>query len=592
MPLARLFVPLVLAGLLSAAPSRAGAATVDERAKALMTETTEAFGGLSRSVTALSRLANRYTVRSVKPRGPKGKDPKAVSAAFGKLRTKRNALRAEIVLRRKRIEALRSKAAALESEAGPGDSVARSYLSSLPGVFTNAPVMATPVLASDEAAFSAFVAKLQAARLLPLDAAGAAAPRFLELLDCDTDVEDPVEHAAELVEESRRIRPEVLRLIRDLAKLKPGKGTAWERYLSRRPKLREPLEGRVGELLKMKDQLESCVTDSGDITREKAEMFQQPDTWDAPRYMVLARAELAASEVTGLYWKAKQALDKEGARYAKAGASKAFRLPVDAPPKSASLPDKDAYAVVVGIEKYRGVTGVDYAARDAAVMRDYLTGAMGFPAENTILLDNENASKAELEKYLFRWLKNHATAKSRVFVFYAGHGAPDPVGGEAFLVPHDGDPNYLKETGLPVAKLFGALSSLPSRNVTVVLDACFSGAGGRSVLPKGARPLVMKIKSAGVGGNMVVLTAAEAKQISTYYPKARHGLLTYYLLKGLQGRADADKDRKITTRELIDYVRPNVKREARKQNIEQTPTTRPMMSPREKRASRVWMELK
>ncbi len=71
--------------------------------------------------------------------------------------------------------------------------------------------------------------------------------------------------------------------------------------------------------------------------------------------------------------------------------------------------------------------------------------------------------------------------------------------------------------------------------------------------------------------NAVVLAAAASNEISASDPQNQHGLLTYYLLSGLHGAADANGDGKITTRELYAYLRPAVERAARLQNIEQIP---------------------
>jgi uncharacterized caspase-like protein len=203
-------------------------------------------------------------------------------------------------------------------------------------------------------------------------------------------------------------------------------------------------------------------------------------------------------------------------------------------------------------------------------MRDYLVGAMGFDEANVVLLTNEQATKTDLEKHLGPWLANRVTAKSRVFVYYAGHGAPNPATGKGFLVPYEGDPNYTDVTGFPLQALYDALGRLPAKDVTVVLDACFSGSGGRSLLAKGARPLVHAVK-ASAAGNTTVLAAASGAQVSASYPEGRHGLLSYFLFEGLQGAADADQDGAITTAELFAHARARVEREARKQNLEQTP---------------------
>ncbi len=248
-------------------------------------------------------------------------------------------------------------------------------------------------------------------------------------------------------------------------------------------------------------------------------------------------------------------------------------LDVDAPPATNAKPDPDAYAVVIVVEKYRqdGIPAVDFAERDARTMYAYLTGAMGYDARNVVLLTNERASKADLEKNLGSWLKNRVGSKSRVFVYYAGHGSPNAETGQGYLMPYEADPAYLDDTAFPLAKLYAWLGKLPTKDVTVVLDACFSGQGQRSLIAKGTRPLVSVVQSR-AAENTVVLAAAGSNQVSASNPDARHGLLTYYLLAGLHGEADARHDGRITSEELIAYVRPAVERAAKLQNVEQTPS--------------------
>ena len=241
-----------------------------------------------------------------------------------------------------------------------------------------------------------------------------------------------------------------------------------------------------------------------------------------------------------------------------------------------STPDPNRFAVVMGVEKYRDINGVEYAAADARLVRAYLNRLLGYPEENIALLLNDRATRTDLEKFLGPWLKNRVNEQSQVFVYYAGHGAPDPKTGEAFIVPYDGDPNYLGKTGYPLRDLYAALSDLPAKRIIVALDACFSGAGGRSVIAKGARPLVIsQQKSAPPGDHLVILSAASGAQISTSSDLRKHGLFTYYLLQGLRGEADPQKTGAITVGHLFQYVRANVEREARRQNVEQTPMLHP-----------------
>ncbi len=275
-----------------------------------------------------------------------------------------------------------------------------------------------------------------------------------------------------------------------------------------------------------------------------------------------------------------------------AGAEAPAAEDVDSPPKARTPADPEAYAVVIGIERYRDLPGVDYAGRDAESVHTYLTRAMGFDARNVVILKDDRATLTDLDTYLGPWLEDRVTASSRVLIFYAGHGAPNPKTGEGYLIPYDGNPNYVETKGYPIKRLYATLAKLPAKDVTVVLDACFSGAGGRSVLAKGARPLVNVMQAPTAAKNMAVITAASREQISTSYPEGQHGMLTYFLLLGLRGAADADGDKQVTTGELFSYLRPAVEREARKKHVEQTPTLNPDPKALGARSARVWLKLR
>jgi hypothetical protein len=262
---------------------------------------------------------------------------------------------------------------------------------------------------------------------------------------------------------------------------------------------------------------------------------------------------------------------------------------VDAPPKSKTPRHAKSYAVVVGIEKYRDVPGVDFAGRDARTVRDYLVESMGFPAENVALLLDDRASSTDLATYLGPWLTDRArTADSKVFVYYAGHGTAEAKTGETYLVPYEGDPAYPDTKAFAVSRLFDGLAKLPAGDIIVALDSCFSGMGGRSVIAQGTRPLI-NVKGAPVPDNTVLLSASAANQISASSREARHGLMTYYLLRGLRGEADADGDAKVTTSELYGYLAPRVENDARAQHVEQRPALSPAPDAIGARGSRVWI---
>ncbi|MBI5624613.1 MAG: caspase family protein [Elusimicrobia bacterium] len=243
----------------------------------------------------------------------------------------------------------------------------------------------------------------------------------------------------------------------------------------------------------------------------------------------------------------------------------------DQVPPGSSKPLERAYAVVVGVESYRqDLPQARFAGRDARTVAEYLR-RMGYKDENVVLLTDERAAKSDLEKYLGKWLGDRAQGAESVFFYFSGHGAPDPRTGDSFLVPFDGDPSFLEATGLPFKKVLASLASLKAARTVAVVDACFSGAGSRSVIAAGARPLAL-VAAPVVPASVAVLTASASDQIGSSYDEQGHGLFTYFLLKGLQGGADGNRDGSVGLGELFDFVRPRVEAASRKlRNSEQVP---------------------
>ena len=239
----------------------------------------------------------------------------------------------------------------------------------------------------------------------------------------------------------------------------------------------------------------------------------------------------------------------------------------DIPPRRARRRPGD-FALIVGIEKYQNLPGVPFAERDAVSFKNYARDALGVPEENIILLTGAMATRTGMTKYLEEWLPRNVGAGARVFFYYSGHGSPEPADGTAYLLPWDGDASYLQSSAIPLKTLYRALAALKAAEVVAVLDSCFSGAGGRSVLAQGARPLVHSVDTA-VPAKLSVLTAASGAEIAGSLEDQGHGIFTYYLLKGLQGEAASGG--RLALSDLFSYLRENVQRAARRQNREQTP---------------------
>lgn len=249
-------------------------------------------------------------------------------------------------------------------------------------------------------------------------------------------------------------------------------------------------------------------------------------------------------------------------------------------PKTGVAPDPDAIAVLFGASNYqhKDVVKVEYAIRDMHVVREYLVKVLGYEEQNVYTIPDPTLSD------LATWFGTQANPQGKlsrkaavmenpkVFVYYSGHGVPSISTGDPYLVPVNCDPNYPEQGGYALKQLYANLEALRVKEVTVVIDACFSGASPEGSLLKDASPLIMEPIEfrAQTPSEFTVLTAAGGRQVANWLPEQRHGLFTYYFLKGLRGDAD-DGDNELTWRELKNYVVREVSRAAADQDREQTP---------------------
>jgi hypothetical protein len=235
---------------------------------------------------------------------------------------------------------------------------------------------------------------------------------------------------------------------------------------------------------------------------------------------------------------------------------------------------KHDLAIVFGIESYKNVPGVSFAKRDAVWMKKYFENVLGIPANKIYYKTDSDVGLGAFRKVFSEggWLdKRIKEGKSNVFIYYAGHGAPDMKQNKAYLIPYDGDPNYASQTGYAIDVLYAELGNMGAKSVTVFLDACFSGANReKEMLLADARPVFMEV-DASATGNVTVFSASGGKEISSAWPEKKHGLFSYFLMKGMRGDADANKDSQITIDELNNYVSENVSDIAGMLDREQTP---------------------
>ena len=116
----------------------------------------------------------------------------------------------------------------------------------------------------------------------------------------------------------------------------------------------------------------------------------------------------------------------------------------------------------------------------------------------------------------------------------------------------------LKASAIRRKELFENIKQANPRSVTVFLDTCYSGVTRNEEMLIAGRPIVIKAKEQAIPDRFTLFSAASNEQISHPLEEAKHGMFSYFLMKGMEGDADANNDNKITARELHAYVEQNV----------------------------------
>jgi hypothetical protein len=240
---------------------------------------------------------------------------------------------------------------------------------------------------------------------------------------------------------------------------------------------------------------------------------------------------------------------------------------------------RNQWAVIVGVGKYEvaSIPALQYTVADAEAVYRTLTTAGGFKKEHVLLLTDKSERKPTLRNIkwaLGTFLGRSAQKDDTVVIYYAGHGAPevDTRGVERdglakYLIPTDADPDDLYSTALPMDELQTIFGRIEAERVVVLLDACYSGsAGGRTFVAKKTRAgavddLFLERLTRSKG--RAIITASRTNEVSIELPELGHGIFTYYLVQGLKGAADLNRDGIVTLQELYEYLEQQVTQKSR-----------------------------
>lgn len=214
-----------------------------------------------------------------------------------------------------------------------------------------------------------------------------------------------------------------------------------------------------------------------------------------------------------------------------------------------------AFAVIIANENYQSVASVPFALNDGNIFYEYCKKTLGIPDKHIRYVQNATGNQLKAQ---VMWLENITEVfdDAHIIFYYAGHGIPDESSRTAYLLPVDGISTDVT-TGYKLDNLYASLGQMHTANVTIFMDACFSGSKREEGMLASARGVALKAKNGVPQGNMVVFSAAQGDE--TAYPnrEKQHGMFTYYLLKKLQSTAG-----NVTLQDLGDYITTNVRQQS------------------------------
>jgi tetratricopeptide (TPR) repeat protein len=229
------------------------------------------------------------------------------------------------------------------------------------------------------------------------------------------------------------------------------------------------------------------------------------------------------------------------------------------------------WAVVIGVSRYKNLapkSQLEFAHRDAEDLAAFLRSPNGggYPPSQLTLLTNQAATLSAIRSALGTTLPRSVEPDDTVVIFFAGHGTVESER-DGYLLAYDSDPQNLYATALQVSELNRIVSErLKARSVILIADACHSGQLGMTSRGVGESASMVNrfLDEVGKSGKGIFRILASRQDQLSYEGRNwgnGHGAFTWFLLQGLRGKADDDRDGFVRVGEVLKYLSDTVPKE-------------------------------
>ncbi len=111
---------------------------------------------------------------------------------------------------------------------------------------------------------------------------------------------------------------------------------------------------------------------------------------------------------------------------------------------------------------------------------------------------------------------------------------------------------------------------LSDESATVTANRYAQARTGETLLAS-ARPVALKVERQLFPDSFTVISTSKADQVSSSSPDLQHDIFSYYLMRGMEGDADVNRNGRITAGEIHQYLIEQVARQAGMMTRQQVP---------------------
>lgn len=215
--------------------------------------------------------------------------------------------------------------------------------------------------------------------------------------------------------------------------------------------------------------------------------------------------------------------------------------------------DIQIWAVVIGVATYDHMPALRYTDDDAYRMYAFLKSPEGGALDDDhikILID-EDATRERIMNTMSE-VFGKAGANDLVMLYFSGHG----LKGSFLPIDFDGFNNKIYHE-----EINKILKASKAKLKLCIADACHSGsllAGrGNDEIPETLQTFYRSLAQAGPGA--ALLMSSKSDETSLESKGLRQGVFSHFLIRGLKGEADSNKDTLVSIQELYNYIFFNVR---------------------------------